>query len=144
MKELTMSEVAKVKQGFLEFRRRLYLDHDLGAVDAHIHPEFKSHNPLVGEPGRAAYKLFVQMFYKGVPDLRPVTQHVVVEDDILMAMTEWEGTHKGPFLGAPATGASLKFKTADRYRIRDALLFEHWDVVDRLDASLAIGVLRPA
>jgi predicted ester cyclase len=60
-----------------------------------------------------------------------------------MAMTDWEGTHGGPFLGVPATGAALQFKTADRYQLRDGLLFEHWDVVDRLDASRAIGVIGP-
>jgi hypothetical protein len=40
--------------------------------------------------------------------------------------------------------ATLQFKTADRYQLRDGLFFEHWDVVDRLDASLAMGLIRPA
>ncbi|MET4247181.1 ester cyclase [Bradyrhizobium sp. LA6.7] len=139
---MTSTEV--VRQRFLDFRRRLYEEHDLTAVDVYIHPEFTSYSPLIKGRGRAAYKVFVQILHRGVPNLRPVTQHVVVEPEFIMAMTEWVGTHGGPFLGAPATGATLQFKTADRYQIRDGLFFEHWDVVDRLEASLAMGLIRPA
>jgi hypothetical protein len=50
--------------------------------------------------------------------------------------------HRGTFLGAPASGAVLSFKTADRYELRDGMLFEHWDVVDRLDAMVGLGLLH--
>ena len=134
-----------MRQRFLDLRKALYERHDLSAVDAVIHPDFISHNPLVPGQGIAAYKSFVQsLFFKGVPDLRPLNQQVVVEDDRLMAMTRWQATHTGVFLGVAPTGKVLHFETADLYRIEDGLLREHWDVVDRLDASVALGLLRPA
>ena len=135
----------EIRQRFLDFRRRLYGQHDLGAVDAHLDPQFVSHNPLVRGSGVAAYKGFVEgVFFRGVPDLHPVSQRVLVEGDQLMAMTRWQATHSGPFLGVPATGKALQFATADLFRLRDGLLAEHWDVVDRLDASIALGLVRPA
>jgi len=137
-----MKTADEMKHRFLDFRRRLYAEHDLTAVDAYIHPDFSSHNPLVSGPGRAAYKAFVQMLHQGVPDLTPVAQHLIVEGSWLMAMTDWVGTHRGTFLGAPASGAVLSFKTADRYELRDGMLFEHWDVVDRLDAMVGLGLLH--
>jgi len=104
----------KIRQRFLDFRRRLYVDHDLSAVDDYLHPEFRSDSPLIREAGIAAYKQFVQGFYRGVPDLRPVEQFVLVEGGYLMAMTSWTATHTGPFLGREPTGKKLMFSTADR------------------------------
>ncbi|SED80776.1 SnoaL-like polyketide cyclase [Rhizobiales bacterium GAS188] len=146
-------------QRFLDFRRRLYDDHDLTAVDEYLHPEFISHSPNIkpgidahrefvrtyGPPGpvdvRPAYKAFVQAFHAGFPDLKPVNQKILVEGDRLIAMTQWEGTHAGPFRGVPATGKSLHFATSDLYRVSDHLLVEHWDVVDALDAWIALGLV---
>ena len=72
-----------------------------------------------------------------------MSQQVLVEGERLMAMTRWQATHTGTFLGVPATGKALHFETADLYRLRDGLLVEHWDVVDRLDASIALGLIYP-
>jgi predicted ester cyclase len=137
-----MNDPNELRDRFIEFRRRLYEDHDLSAVDAYLHPEFSSHSPMIPGAGREAYKHFVQSLYTGVPDLHASQQHVLVEGEELMAMTQWEATHTGLFLGVPATGKRLTFATADRYQIKDGFLFRHWDVVDRLRASVALGLLQ--
>ena len=153
-----MTSAARTRERFLDFRRRLYGAHDLTAVDDHVHPEFSSHSENVRPrleaarqaalaadvlhiDVRPAYKEFVKTFYVGVPDLRPVSQEILVEDTGLMAMTLWEATHTGVFFGVPATGRALHFATADRYRLQDGLLVEHWDVVDALDAWVALGIV---
>lgn len=152
-----MTPIARIRERFLDFRSRLYDQHDLTVVDEHLHPEFSSHSPNVrplleaarstGAPRpdvRPAYKEFVKAFYVGLPDLKPMRQEIMVEDEGLMAMTQWEATHTGVFFGVPATGKALHFSTADRYRLQDGLLVEHWDVVDVLEAWLALGiVVRP-
>src|SRR5437868_1143994 len=94
----------EIRHRFLDFRRRLYVNHDLSAVDDYLHPEFRSESPFIREVGIAAYKHFVQGFYRGVPDLRPVEQFVLVEGCRLMAMTSWTATHTGSFLGREPTG----------------------------------------
>lgn len=139
-----MTSQTAVRTNFLTFRHRLYVEHDLTVVDEYLHPEFTSHSAMIPGTGREAYKDFVRQFYTGVPDLRPVDQQVLVEDGQLMAMTSWTGTHNGTFLGVPATNKAVTIATADRYTLKDGLLFQHWDVVDRLSASLAIGLLKPA
>ncbi|MGJ7536566.1 MULTISPECIES: ester cyclase [unclassified Variovorax] len=156
-----MTSTARIRERFLDFRRRLYNAHDLTAIDDHLHPEFSSHSanvrPLLEAARQAAlaadvphidvrpaYKEFAKTFHVGLPDLRPVRQEVLVEEASLMAMTFWEGTHTGVFFGVPATGKVLHFSTADRYRLQDGLLIEHWDVVDALEAWIALGiVVRP-
>ncbi|PLP55499.1 hypothetical protein CYK37_30340 [Mesorhizobium loti] len=132
------------RERLLAFRNRLYVDHDLSVVDEYLHPEFESDSPLIARPGREAYRQFIRMLYEGVPDLLPVEQTILLEQDRMMAMTHWRATHSGPFLGVAGTGKTVTFKTADRYELRDRQLYRHFDVVDRLDASIAIGLLRPA
>lgn len=139
---MTIQTTARTR--FLAFRHRLYIEHDLSAVDEYLHPEFTSHSAMIPGTGRDAYKNFVRQFYDGLPDLRPLDQEILVEGDQLMAMTSWKGTHTGTFLGVPATNKAVTINTADRYALRDGLLFQHWDVVDRLSASLAIGLLKPS
>ena len=139
-----MTDATSARDRFLAFRHRLYVEHDLSAVDDHLHPEFSSQNPMIRGTGPEAYRRFARQLHEGVPDLRQIDLHVLVQDDNLMAMTSWEGTHTGSFLGAPATGKVITFATADRYTLKDNLLFRHWDVVDRLAASIAVGLLAPA
>jgi predicted ester cyclase len=131
-----------IRQRFLEFRERLYGAHDLDAVDGMVHPDFTSDSPLIA-PGIKGYKAFARMLTQAMPDLQALSHEVVVEGDRLMAMAQWQGTHRGPLLGAAPTGAVLRFATADLYRLRDGLLAEHRDVVDRLDASIVLGLVRP-
>ena len=55
-----------IKNRVVDFRRRLYADRDLTAVDDYIHPDFRSHNPLV-KPGRDAYRAFAAGFFRAFP-----------------------------------------------------------------------------
>lgn len=138
-----MTDPISLRDRFLTFRRRLYVEHDLSAIDDHLHPAFSSHSPMIPGTGPEAYKRFARQLLDGVPDLRQVDLHVLVQDDNLMAMTSWEGTHTGTFLGAAATGKTVAFATADRYALKQDMLFQHWDIVDRLAASIAVGLLAP-
>ena len=128
-----------LKTRMVEFRRRLYVARDLGAVDDFIHPDFRSHNALVG-PGTAGYRAFASGFHEGMPDLTPDIRHVLAEGDRVVTFIHWQATHTGPFLGVPATGKTITFETADIYRAQDGLFIEHWDVVDRLSVASALGL----
>lgn len=130
-----------LKARMIAFRRRLYLEHDLGAVDDYIHPQFRSHNALV-EPGRAGYRAFAAHFHAGLPDLTPDFRHVLAEGDKVVTFIHWQATHTGPFRGIPATGKSLVFETADLFRAQDGLFIEHWDIVDRLPVAQTLGMFR--
>jgi predicted SnoaL-like aldol condensation-catalyzing enzyme len=128
-----------MKSKLAEFRSRLYGSQDLGAVDTYIHPDFRSHNGVI-ECGIEGYKAFARSFHVGLPDLRPRVDHMLVEGDRIVSFTRWEGTHTGTFRGVAPTGRKLTFETADIFRVHDGLFIEHWDVVDRMAASTALGL----
>src|SRR6266542_4081938 len=135
-----MTTPEMMKSRLIEFRSRLYGKHDLSAVDDFVHPEFRSHNGLL-KPGLDAYKAFARSFHEGLPDMRPDMYQILVEGDRIVAFTNWQGTHSGPFRGMAPTGRNVSFETADLYRLQDGLLIEHWDIVDRLAASIGLGLV---
>jgi predicted ester cyclase len=128
-----------IKNRVVDFRRRLYVDHDLTAVDDYIHLDFRSHNPLIS-PGRGAYRAFAASFHQGIPDLRLDIRQVMADGDRVVTFIRWEGTHTGPFLGVTPTGKKVTYETADIYRMQDGLFTEHWDVVDKLSIATELGL----
>lgn len=133
-----------LRASFLAFRHAVFERHEFDAIARFLHPDFSSSSPMLRGRGPAMYADFARLLLAGLPDLRPLEQVVLVEGTQLMAMTQWAGTHAGNFLGAPPTGRALRFATADRYETQDGLLLRHWDVVDRLEASIEAGLLRRA
>ena len=52
------------------------------------------------------------------------------------------GTHRGPFMGVPATGASVDVQLIDIMRFDGAgLVCEHWGVADMLSLMQQLGVV---
>ena len=49
-------------------------------------------------------------------------------------------THKGPYLGVPATGKALTLRVMDFWRVRDGSIRENWVLLDLLELFKAIGV----
>ena len=103
---------------------------------------FIEHNPNLPQ-GLAGRKQFVANLLAGFSDYHGEIQEMVAEGDRLVVRTLWTGTQDGPFLGRPASGAKLKFTTADFFRIENGKLAEHWDVVDSLPRAVALGLVPP-
>ena len=61
------------------------------------------HNMSGSEIGPEAYKRRFLMFLKGFPDLRITIEDIVGENEKIVAAWTISGTHRGEFLGVPAT-----------------------------------------
>ena len=57
------------------------------------------------------------------------------------AQVTWTGTHKGPFMGAPASGKAVTFKSVDVIRIKNGKAIEHWGVSDNLAIMTQLGLV---
>jgi steroid delta-isomerase-like uncharacterized protein len=88
------------------------------ALSALVAEEFVEHNPLPGQgPGRAGLADVLALMFAAFPDLVWTIHETVVEDDRIMAFSTWTGTHRGDFLGRPASGREVTVEawTLDRY-----------------------------
>jgi len=104
--------------------------------------DYIQHNPRV-PPGLAGIQTFLGYLFDAFAELHAELVLILAEDDRVMTMVDWRGTHTGMFAGVAGTGREIRFRSAEVFRIADGMLVEHWDAVDNSEAMLAIGALRP-
>ena len=136
---------AFVREAMEQFFNR----HDLTAPDRLYAPDFVQHNARVAALARAegltnleSVKRFFAGFFQAFPDYRVEIEHLAAEDDKVFAVCNWFGTHRGTFLGVPATGRAIRVRTAEVLRLEGGRIAEHWDVEDQVDLLLALGLLQ--
>jgi steroid delta-isomerase-like uncharacterized protein len=104
--------------------------------------DFVEQNPLPGQgPGRAGLADVLAGMFAGFPDLHWAVHDTVVEDDRIMTFSTWTGTHRGEFMGIPATGRAVSVEawTLDRYR--DGQLTESRIIMDVAGLLMHLGVI---
>ena len=89
-----------------------------------------------------AYRRFSAEFFAAFPDLVHNVDDVTAEGDRVVLQITVTGTHKGAFLGIPATGTSIRYPSMVTYRIRDGKISETRAVFDQLALLRQIGAKR--
>ncbi|MFC5064605.1 ester cyclase [Actinomycetospora atypica] len=113
-----------------------------GALVEMVAEDFVELNPLPGQgPGRAGLADVLRMMFDGFPDLHWTLHDTLVEGDRVLSFSTWTGTHRGEFLGIPATGrtATVEAWTIDRYR--DGIFVESRIIMDVAGLLGQLGVL---
>ena len=72
----------------------------------------------------------IKGFHSAIPDLQSEIIDIVGEGDRLVIRFNFTGTHKGEFLGFPASGARLKFEGMIMRRFENEKVAEDWDYFD--------------
>lgn len=105
---------------------------NLEVVDTLVDPGYVEHEvPAPGDPvGREGIKHFFAVLRQAFPDLELTVEDQMVEGDRVVARVRCRGTHRGDFLGVPATGKRVSYEAIDIVRIVDGRVIEHWGVTD--------------
>jgi len=94
--------------------------------------------------GYAGFKRVIGMFRAAFPDLRFTSEFMIAEGDLVLSYNTIEGTHKGDFMGIPATGKRFKASAADICRFDAAgKISAHWGVFDMFALMVQLGVVAP-
>ena len=72
----------------------------------------------------------IKGFHSAIPDLQSEIIDIVGEGDRLVIRFNFTGTHKGDFLGFPASGENLKFEGMIMRRFENEKIAEDWDYFD--------------
>ena len=126
--------------------RRLYDLINAGDIDGfgrQVADDFVEREELPGiPPTRDGVVQYFRMLIAAFPDMRMHVEDVVASGDKAGARVRVTGTHKGEFMGIPATGKSATVKLIDITRFGDdGLAREHWGVVDQLALMQQLGVI---
>ena len=81
------------------------------------------------------------MFRSAFPDFKVTIDDMIAEGDKVVVRGTWSGTHKGEFMGIPATGKSVSFGVIDTVRIAGGKMVEHWGLMDNFRLMQQLGVI---
>ena len=126
--------------------RRLYDLINAGDIDGfgrQVADDFVEHNEVPGlPPTKAGVVQNFQMLLAAFPDMRMDVEDVIASGDKAVARVRVTGTHKGEFMGMPATGKSAIVNLIDITRFGDdGLAREHWGVVNQLALLQQLGAI---
>lgn len=111
------------------------------AADEFVSPDLVDHSLPPGmPPGREGFTLLVQTFRGAFPDLQITIDEIAAQHDRATARVTFRGTHRGEFQGIAATGKAFTMGAIGVLRFADALVVEHWAVLDLLGLLQQLGV----
>ena len=126
--------------------RRLYDLINAGDVDglgAMLADDFVEHEELPGlAPTKDGVQTFFRMYIAAFPDLRMNAEDVLPSGDKVVARVRATGTHRGDFMGMPATDKAVDVQLIDIVRFNDdGLAHEHWGVFDMMTMMQQLGTV---
>jgi steroid delta-isomerase-like uncharacterized protein len=82
--------------------------------------------------GRAEFKAVVARLHQAFPDLRYSIEEVIAAGDRLVLRWRGQGTHKGEYLGVPASGQPVSYTGITVYELRGERIARAWVSADLL------------
>jgi len=76
--------------------------------------------------GRDIWRQGFEMIRHAFPDLQAHIEDIVAAEDKVAVRLRFRGTHRGEFLGIPATGRTIEYVSHEFYRIAGGLIAEEW------------------
>jgi steroid delta-isomerase-like uncharacterized protein len=116
---------------------------DIDGFGGRLADDFVEHEETPGlAPTKAGVKDFFRMQRAAFPDMQIDAQDVIASGDKVVVRASYTGTHRGEFMGMPATGKSVDVQLIDIFRLGgDGLVHEHWGVLDALAMMQQLGVV---
>jgi len=117
---------------------------NLAAIDQISAANYVDHSAPPGvPPGLAGEKAWFAMLHAAFPDGRTTIEDIVADGDKVVVRGVMTGTHKGEFLGVPATGKKVEIRGIDMIRIQNGKSVEHWGQWDTMGLMQQLGVVPP-
>ncbi len=115
--------------------------HDLSGFDALLGPNFMNHDMPMPAPGPEGFKQVMAMFLTAFPDMVIYVEEIVGEGDVVASRGYFTGTHRGDFMGIPATGKQVNVKYMDFWRFSGGKAAENWVRMDNVALMQQLGVM---
>jgi steroid delta-isomerase-like uncharacterized protein len=93
--------------------------------------------------GPEAYKRNVLAFLAGFPDLRWTIEDTIAEKDKVVACWTISGTHKGDYMGIPATNKKVSVDGITIHNIANGKIMDSYSNWDALGMMQQLGVVPP-
>ena len=96
--------------------------------------------PGIGN-GLDGFKQTVKVVHDAFPDRRSTTTVMVADGDKVAAVVSSSGTHRGEFMGVPATGKVITAEENHFMRFENGKAVEHWGLIDVMGTMQQLGAI---
>lgn len=121
----------------------LWNKRNMALIDKLYATDFVMHDPLQGDGDLEYFKQYARGALTGIPDLHIATDDLIAEGDQVVKRWTATGTHKGDFMGVPATGNRIEVTGIEIFRIAGGKIAEIWLNMDSLGLMQQLGVIPP-
>ena len=135
------------KQLINRFVEELWNERRLDVADAIFAKDCVTHQLQSGVPGDAVprgpqeIKEHVAGWIASFPYLRFSIEQMLSEADRVVMQLLMEGTHKGAWLGIPASGKKMQIRMCTVHRVAQGKIGEDWVLVESLGLFQQLGVV---
>lgn len=135
------------KQLINRFVEELWNERRLEVADAIFAKDYVTHQLHSGVPvdavprGPEAIKEHIAGWIASFPDLRFNIEQMLSEGDRVATQLLMEGTHRGAWLGIPASGKKLQIRMFTVHRVLQNKIVEDWVLVEALGIFQQLGVV---
>ena len=117
----------------------------LEQADELVAVDFVELDPLPGQrQGREGLKEVIGMMRAAFPDIHWVVEETVASGDKVVTRFTWIGTHRGTFLGAPASGRTVSVKGVVIDRLSAGKMADSRILMDNFTMMQQLGVIPGA
>ncbi len=125
--------------------RRVHETINSGDLDAYaqlVAPDAVDHGLPPGFPaGPEGARTLLSMIRDTFPDFRMTTDDLIAEGDKVVARLTCTGTHRGDFMGVPATGKQVSWGVIEILRVANGKVAERWSQTDTLGLMQQLGAI---
>jgi steroid delta-isomerase-like uncharacterized protein len=129
------------KAAMRRFFEDVYNKGNPSALDELAAPDFVSHDRGNPTHDRDGVKQIVSAIRGAFPDVHFTADDVLAEGDRVAARFTMTGTHRGDFMGVPATGKPIVVTGIDIVRFSDGKAVEHWHEWSGMELLQQLGVM---
>jgi len=112
---------------------RLLNEQKFDEAAVNVSPAFVDHIMMEGQkPGLEGVRDLFKTMWKAFPDLKQDIIELIVNEDgtRVCALVRMYGTHKGEFMGMPATNNKIDVPASDIILLKEGKITDHWGFID--------------
>jgi steroid delta-isomerase-like uncharacterized protein len=114
----------------------------LEAADELVEEDFVELDPLPGQQqGREGLKDVIRMMRTAFPDIHWVVEETIASGDKVVSRFKWSGTHRGDFLGIPATGRRVTVPGVVIDRLNAGKMVDSRILMDTFGMMQQLGII---
>ena len=127
------------------FYDQVWIKRNLEVINELVSPSHALQGPniLGSSIGPEAYKRQVLRFLEGYPDLRWTIEDTIADADKVVACWTMSGTHRGDFMGVPATGKKISVDGMTIHHIAGGKIMDSHSIWDTLGMMQQLGAVPP-